>query len=54
LRSNDGVIFVADSDQSDWKGQAQGKLYSNENGCLLFGTWIQDGQEYLWIVELKS
>ena len=54
LKSNDGIMFVSDSDQSDWKGQAHGKLYSNENGYLLFGTWIEDGEEYLWVVELKN
>ena len=32
---------------------ASGTLYSNEEGYLLFGKWLEEGYEYIWWAELR-
>jgi hypothetical protein len=52
LESIDGVRFTSDFGQLNSKVQAYCTFFSNERGCLLFGTWIEGGEKWLWIVEL--
>jgi len=53
LESNDGITFIADSKKSNLNGHARCKLYSNKIGHLLLGIWVEDSEEYHWVVELK-
>ena len=29
------------------------KLYTNAEGCLIFGSWVEDDYEYAWYAELQ-
>jgi len=56
LVSKDGVNFTADFEckkpAKTSRVQVSCKLWLNKSGYLLFGEWIEEGNEMLWIVEL--
>jgi hypothetical protein len=56
LKSRDQIgfhgTFVGRSGSNEWPVEVQAKLYSNAGGYLLFGSWLEDGGEYLWLAEL--
>ena len=58
LRSTDGVQFAADfeckSASKTWRVRVSCKLWSNRTGYLLFGTWVEGGDEMHWLVELQE
>lgn len=57
LTSVDGVRFTGDFNGS--RGytkspvQVEAKLYTNTEGWLIFGSWVEDDYEYVWYAELK-
>ena len=58
LHSDDGVNFKAEFDcktaTTNSKVITTCKLWSNKFGYMLFGTWIEGGDEMHWKVELKE
>ena len=54
LRSSDGIHFTADFVSAPKKRgvTVSCKLWSNKSGFLLFGTWVEGGEQMHWIVEL--
>ncbi len=35
-------------------GKVSAQLYHSESGCLLFGLWYEDGNEYHWWAKLSE
>jgi len=33
-------------------GAAEGRLYESEKGLLVYGKWLQDGDEEFWVAEM--
>jgi hypothetical protein len=58
LRSADGVTFAADvqckTANKIWDLRIECKLWSNKSGFLLFGKWIEGGDETYRVVELTT
>ena len=56
LKSSDGVEFTGECrgrcDGAAWKPTVGFKLWSNPKGSLLFGEWIEEGDESYCVIEL--
>lgn len=56
LTSSDGIrfngSFVATHGFKKSPVDAEATLYSNADGCLLFGRWVEDDAEFFWYAEL--
>lgn len=37
-----------------WPVQATGRLYSNREGYVVVGDWLEDGYDYKWWAELRE
>lgn len=58
LRSKDGIDFSGECkgrcDGETWLPVVNFTHWTNPNGSLLFGTWIEDGDESYCTIELTS
>ncbi len=56
LTSNNQVQFDGNfagrNGSKEWPVRVQAKLYSNADGYFLFGSWLEDGGQYVWWAEL--
>jgi hypothetical protein len=57
LNSDDHIHFAGDftgrEGAKEWPVTVQAKLYSNANGYLIFGSWVEDGGQYVWWADLS-
>jgi hypothetical protein len=57
LFSSDNFIFSGQFNYEDMDysvtGLVSGKLYMNNGSCLLIGKWIEEGDEFTFIIELN-
>src|SRR5690606_7434305 len=56
LKTSDGISFAGSFkyiDDKTFKGSVNMSLYDNPSQAILIGKWVEDGEIYTCIIELK-